>query len=138
VKDSEIEARVHLPHYWAVFFHDGRGPIKSKGKKLIYFANPANDPRLAGGYPITRSDIKTLSQKDYEDGLQRNKELRDTGQVYMYVLDAVGPSVGNPFFEEGMKGFAAEVDQIVLEELGRTSKTFIDATKESMTIVIEI
>lgn len=136
--DSQTEARVHIPHYWAVFYHDGRGPIVAKGKKLIFFANPKNDPRLVGGFPIKRSDIKHLSEDEYLDGLEKNKALRGTGQVYMHVLESVGPSPAHPFFDQGMVGFIRVVNEIVQEEIGRTVQTFLDATNEKKTIVIQL
>lgn len=135
---SQTEARIHIPHYWAVFYHDGRGSIVAKGKKLIYFANPADDPRLSGGFPVTRGDIRHLSKAEYDAGLKKNSELRGTGRVHMYVLDSVGPMQGTHFFDEGMKGFVDVVNRIVKKEIGRAVQTFIDGTSETKTIVIEL
>lgn len=136
--DSDIIGRIHLPHYWAIFVHDGRGPIRAKGKKLVYFANPANDPRLEGGYPITRSDIKHLTREQYREGLERNRELRGTGQVYMYVVDSVGPAVGTHFFDKGMLGFETVVNRIVKEELDRVVSEVLISEGEQKTIVIKL
>lgn len=53
---------VHIPHYWAEYYHDGSGPVTMpKGKYMVWFKNPADDPRLKGGLPVKRSDVRKLN-----------------------------------------------------------------------------
>lgn len=105
-------AELYIPHYWAVYYHDGRkgfGPITSS--KLVFFADPKDDPRLVGGHPERDFDIRTLTRDEYEHGLAVNAERRKNGQApFMFVLDRVGPAAGHPFFNQLSNGAAGRMD----------------------------
>lgn len=97
------EAKLIVPHYWAVYYHDGRGAISpTSASKLVFFDQPLeNDPRLLGAYPRRSSEIRRLTREEFEEGLQRNAERRAQGLgPFMFVVDAVGPSRPHPFFEQ--------------------------------------
>jgi len=136
--DSDIQGRIHIPQYWAVWYHDGRGPIRAKGRKLVFFANPKDDPRLAGGHPVTRGSVKHLTEKQYTAGLKRNKELKGTGLVHMFVVDFVQGAQGFHFFDRAMVGIVPIIDQIIKEEVDRVVKEIIIGTSEQKTIIIRI
>ena len=114
---------VESPFYWAVYYHDGRGPIHARpGHKLVYFRNPDDDPRIGGAsrnYPKKRSDIKRLTKAQFY------RFLRDPNSG-MVVRDSVGPSKGDPFFTRGLRTFparagrriAVEVSTFVRQNLG--------------------
>ncbi len=97
------EARLIIPHYWAVYYHDGRGSVTPQNAtKLIFFDEPLeNDPRLQGAYDVRATDIQRLTREQYEEGLERNAERREQGlPPFMFVVDAVGPSRPRPFFDQ--------------------------------------
>ena len=53
---------IHIPHYWAIYYHDGSGPITMpKGRYMVWFKDPKDDPRLKNGYPVKKSDIRRLN-----------------------------------------------------------------------------
>jgi len=97
------EAKLIVPHYWAVYYHDGRGPVSPvNARKLVFFEEPLrNDPRLQGAYDVRADDIRRLSRDEYEEGLERNAERRAAGlPPFMFVVDAVGPAAPHPFFDQ--------------------------------------
>lgn len=108
VEENQGRARLFIPHYWAVYLHDGRGPVQARGGgKLVFFDDPDDDPRLRGGYPERASDIRRLSRREYERGLEINRERRARGQrPFMYVVDSVGPAAGRPWFDRLAQGSA--------------------------------
>lgn len=116
IVDAQVgTAELYVPHYWAVYYHDGRkgfGPILAS--KLVFFANPKDDPRLASGYPERDFDIRTLTRDEYERGLEENAARRKTGQEpFMFVLDRVGPSRPRPFFDQLANNAANRASLIV-------------------------
>ena len=84
--------------YWAVYYHDGRGPIKARpGKFLVFFRDPDDDPRIRGSardYPRRAADARKLSlSKGQFNRLLRSGRLVATKRV--------GPAAAHPFFEVG-------------------------------------
>lgn len=103
VDASEGTAHLVVPHYWAVYYHDGRGAVVPRSaSKLVFFEDPLlNDPRLAGRFPERASEVRRLTREEYEEGLARNAERRVAGlPPFMFVVDAVGPSRPRPFFDQ--------------------------------------
>lgn len=105
-------AELYIPHYWALYYHDGRkgfGPITAS--KLVFFDDPRDDPRLEGGYPERDFDIRTLTRDEYEEGLRQNAERRANGEgPFMFVVDSVGPAAAHPFFDQLQNGAANRMD----------------------------
>ena len=64
IEEAKGRGKLHVPHYWALYIHDGRGPAPGGGagdKILVWFKDPANDPRYPGGiYPVRLSDRKSV------------------------------------------------------------------------------
>lgn len=99
--------KLTIPHYWAVYYHDGRGPITARrGKFLVYFQSIEDDPRVQGGrsYPERASQIRRLN-------LSRDEFTRLRKQGKLVVRRSVGPQRGRPFFAklEGFQGRAAPI-----------------------------
>lgn len=116
VRENEGAADLFVPHYWAVYYHDGRnGFAAGAGKKLVFFANKNDDPRLRGGrYPVREAQVRRLTRDQFFDGLEINRQRAERGLgPYMYVVDAVGPSKPRPFFEQLEQGAAARADRVV-------------------------
>lgn len=107
--DAVGEAVLNVPHYWAVHYHDGRGPVKARpGHKLVWFANPEEDPRLTGGYPKEKADVRRLTRAQFQNALRRNLQARRQGKAPPVIITTF--SVGTDpelFFDnnDGMRGF---------------------------------
>lgn len=135
-------AVLYLPHYWAVWVHDGRGPVAPTERTwLVWFQNPKDDPRTAGGrnYPVRVSDVVRLTQAQWEDGLAENARRRKAGQEpYMIVTKHAGP-VRFPesfaFFEAGMESFGVVVGPVVREEFDRHVKSRVPIRRESRAVL---
>jgi hypothetical protein len=104
--------RLHIPHYWARYVHDGRPAMSAAGHNsrgiFIWYKNPKQDPRDKGGYPIRRGTRRKLTA----DELKRDKAA---GKVI--IAKQVGPQKGDPFFSTGpgggMAGFERQVAELV-------------------------
>ena len=85
---------VHIPHYWAEYYHDGSGPVSMpKGRYMVWFRNPKDDPRLKGGYPVKSTDVKRLK-------LTREQFTRYIKEGKLIVRQHVGRRKG-AFFTRG-------------------------------------
>lgn len=88
---------VHIPHYWATYYHDGSGPVTMpKGKYMVWFRNPKDDPRLKGGFPVTRSQIKKLDLSK-----ERFTQLVKDGKII--IRQSVGRRQGKFFTREAYR-----------------------------------
>lgn len=121
VDESKQRADLFIPHYWAVWYHDGRGVVRPKtARKLVFFDNANDDPRLRNGRPVKESQVKRLTRAQYQEGLRRNRERAQRGgRPFMYVVDSVGPSRPRPFFDRLAEGAARRADQDVLRTFER-------------------
>lgn len=100
-------AVVGVPHYWAVYYHDGRGPVRARNARfLVYFKDPAQDPRILGGYPVREGEVKRLTAAQFRRAVELDQVI---------VTRAVGPAEGNPFFTEGLKNFPVQADRVGLD-----------------------
>lgn len=99
---TDKQAVLFIPHYWAIYVHDGRGAVTPKDAVwLVWFADPQDDPRIRGGYPVRGSDVRRLTKAQWLDGLRRNQENELEGlDPYMIVRQYSGPARGTPFFEK--------------------------------------
>lgn len=136
---TDSRGLIRVPHYWARFIHDGRGPSPSAsgtGKILVWFRDPKDDPRYPGGmYPIRRSDIKRLTRGQFRKWSRINQKIinayrRSTGKRILTAADyramnlpmiiaknspgSRGRVIGVPFFSNapggGMFGFRKEMN----------------------------
>jgi hypothetical protein len=111
IQDAPLKGRVFVPHYWAVYFHEGRGGVPrkalKKGRFLVWYKNPRLDPRNAGGYPVRASEQRrlNLSKKEF-------RRLRKAGQII--VTKSSGPAIGAPFLDRCLT--VEETDRIAKEE----------------------
>ena len=92
---------LNVPHYWAQFFHDGRGVVNARpGHKLVFYKNPAEDPRLAGGYPVRLSDVRKLTRDEFYRDLRAGK---------LIVAERVGPAGPNEFMGDALTVRASQI-----------------------------
>jgi hypothetical protein len=121
--------RLSVPHYWAKWFHDGRGAMTARaGHKLVYYKNPANDPRIQGGHPVTLSQRIKLTKFEF---------YRDWSAGLLVVVDDVGPAEGKPFMGEELTrklepllrtGTKAILQKLTREELGANFRVKVTST----------
>ena len=71
-------AIVYSLYYWARFVNDGRRPVS--GKRMIFFRDPEDDPRISDDYPRTRNHIRKLTKREFLAG-QRKGLLVETLSV---------------------------------------------------------
>jgi len=121
INESEERADLFIPHYWAVYYHDGRGPVRPvNARKLVFFDDPRDDPRLRNGRPVRESEVQRLTKEQYLEGLRRNADRAVRGlRPFMYVVDSVGPAAPRPFFTELEAGAAQRADDVVLRVFER-------------------
>ncbi len=107
-------ATLLVPHYWAVFYHDGRGGFEApSGRFLVFFEDPADDPRLEGGRPERLSQVRRLTREEFHAGLEENQTRAELGgPPFMRVVRAVGPAPAHPFFDQLAVGAAERMTQI--------------------------
>jgi len=129
VQESQQRARLFIPHYWAIYYHDGRGVVSPRSaRKLVFFDNPREDPRNRGGARAERaSRERRLTRAEYQRGLEINAERRARGQrPFMFVVDAVGPSRPRPFFDELAVGATRRSGPLAAREFDRHIQRLVD------------
>lgn len=111
VVDAEIR-NLYVPHYWAVYLHDGRSrPIRPRTAKfLVWYPDFRQDPRRPnGGYPERYAQVRRLTREEF---------IRDKAAGKLVFSEVVTkPVPPSPFFgngpAQGMAGFLDEVRTIV-------------------------
>ena len=137
---GEDDGALYIPHYWATYLHDGRGPVHRKtAPYIIYFADIRDDPRVDGGrnYPVRASQIKKLTPSQYRAGLAKNRRNAELGlPPHMYVLKdhrgrprPAGPAEGTRWFER-KQGVAAKVNPRARRALFRYFTNTVDPLME--------
>jgi hypothetical protein len=121
-EDTPTSGGVYIPHYWAVYLHDGHGRVYPKGGKfLVWFRDSKDDPRLPSGYtPERYAQTQHLTRAAFERGLADNKRARELGMPEpMIVRKSSGPAPSTDFFsnEKGFKGFSRNVNDALNGEV---------------------
>ena len=116
IVDGPGLSRIYIPHFWALYVHDGRQrPIYPiNGRFLVWFKNHRDDPRLPGGeYPIRANDVRSLTKEEFKEAKSKNEII-----VAKSVKKTVAPSY---FFlnSVGMKGFEERVNNKVKIEMDK-------------------
>ena len=100
-----------IPHYWAVYVHDGRRGFSKPGGFLIYYRNPAQDPRFNGRQTPERArDVRPLTPREFREAKRLNRVAKKRRRRPPVIITrAVGPVRRGPtnFFENnaGMASF---------------------------------
>lgn len=105
---SEVRAFVQIPHYWAIYVHDGRGPFSMPaGRVMCWFRDPKNDPRLREGHsPVRAADIRRLTKEEFRFWVQKNREAVKAGtEPPMIITRRIRRGTRpTPFFDNGLGG----------------------------------
>jgi len=97
------KAVLGVPHYWAVYYHDGTGAFgPSNATYLVYFTNAlTDDPRLGGKYPIRLEEWRPLTKEEFQIGLEINRAFGFAfSGPFMIVSRWQSAREGDPFFED--------------------------------------
>jgi hypothetical protein len=127
----ETKGYIQIPHYWALYVHDGRQPFSMPaGRYLVWFRDPADDPRLPNGVsPVRAKDLRHLSAEEYSFWLDQNRQaVKDGREPPMIVTRRIRkPTPPTHFFENnaGMKGFAEFAEKAVAEDVQEYLRTEI-------------
>ena len=145
-EDPENDQKYALvvPHFWAAYIHDGRGPVRpDTAKVLVWFRNPNDDPRLKAGLsPVRASGVRKLTKAQFQEWSAVNRGIiqrykKRTGRkilttaelqslklpmiVARYSPGTFRPSKVYPFFSNeaggGMQGFVNEAGRTVSREV---------------------
>ena len=116
---AQARGRLNVPHYWAVYYHEGRRVIRPvSASVLVWFRNPNNDPRLKGGKsPVYKSDVRRLTKAQFQFWSNENRKARRRGAPVPMVVSKRSPIagrpsfLGNPFFSDKPAGGLAGLDQ---------------------------
>jgi hypothetical protein len=117
LQDTPTRAFIQIPHYWALYVHDGRAPFSAPpGRLLVWFRDPKDDPRLSGGIsPVRANQLRQLTPSQFYFWLTQNAIARAEGRdPPMIVTRHVRKRTpGAHFFENdgGMRGFAEAVSE---------------------------
>ncbi len=128
---------IGVPHYWAVYYHDGRTPAHAPpGKFLIWFPNPQDDPRHGGQFPVRASEIQRLNLPA--------EELRNLIETGVAVVARVSPRSlqnvkGKKFFDRGLRNFFAKGNEKAPLEFSRYMKEDLDLVRfETHTLTVKL
>lgn len=131
--------QMYLPHYWAIYIHEGRGPVTPKEKLyLVWFRNPKDDPRIRKTYGVKRPP-RSLKPSEWKFWNGENAKAKRAGQpVPMIVTQFAGESrsyrAGGRFpsrfwgNEAGMRGFIPLGRRMVKDNVSKTITENIKAT----------
>lgn len=123
-----IRADLTIPHYWAVYVHDGRRPFR-KGRYMVWWRNPKLDPRLRDGRTPKRArDLRRLSRDQFlAAAALRQQWIKQGGDPYdapvIITKEVRKATPPNPFFENGsgggMAGFRSVAGRLAQNEFSR-------------------
>lgn len=137
VRQSHFRAYLIIPHYWAIYIHDGRGPFgPRRAKALVWFTDPSLDPRLRPRYPVRYRDVKRLTKAQYYAGLQANARLRASGLGPVMIVRRFQPKplAPTPFFSKGMKPFETRARKKIQSRFQRLVDAIVAPTQEEDTV----
>lgn len=102
----------HIPHYWSVFVNDGHGVIRPrKANRLVWFKNPAKDPRFPGRVtPARFNRIGRLSRRQF-------LFHKRAGNIVIAKSSRAVEGVGFYDNEAGMRGFVTRANAVANREV---------------------
>lgn len=107
---AEGKALLITPYYWAYYVHEGRGP--SKGN-IIYYLNSRHDPRVKGGFPVTKAEAvaRRFTQEEFVDEMIKDNSRAARGLPRrMVVTEYVRETKPRHFFNDAMLSFVPPAD----------------------------
>lgn len=118
---DDQKAALVIPHYWAIYVHDGRkAPVRAtNGAFLIWWRDPRKDPRLSQNrYPERATELRHLTPREFRDAQRQNEEARQAGRPLPVIITRTvrKSTPGTRFFDNGprggMFGFVDEANRV--------------------------
>lgn len=132
IQETPDAVYLGVPHYWAPYYHDGRGTVRPRGSRrvLVWFRDPLrNDPRLKGRFPVYKTELKRLTKEQFQAGLRANK-LNPGNPVMIVALESPrggGFARSNPFFDRAFDKLLRPREESQMASLAETQLTnFMD------------
>ena len=123
---------IGVPHYWAVYYHDGTDGFGPTGGRrfLVWFPRNAldNDPRLGGQWPIRYSDWRRLTKEEFKLIVEINREVYgrfSSPEFAMITRGPIGPRAGTKFFEKGLTGSAQQVAPVINRKFSQLVRSYV-------------
>jgi hypothetical protein len=134
ISAEEAGGKLNVPHYWAIYYHEGRQVIRPvSASMLVWFRNPNNDPRLKGGLsPVYRSDIRKLTKAEFQFWSEENRRARKRGAPVPMIVVKRSPRSGqpswkgNPFFSDKPGGGLAGLPDAVIDISRREAYSHVE------------
>ena len=132
VSDTELKLRV--PHFWAIYVHDGRkAPVYPQHSAfMIWWKDPRQDPRLNGGVtPERASSLRHLTTQQFRDAMRLFREAQESGAESPVVITPIvrRSTPPSPFFSNeaggGMHGFVTRANRVGLPEFRSFALTLL-------------
>lgn len=120
---KNVRVFLTLPFHWAIYYHDGRGPVRARpGKWLAFYRDPNDDPRTSHGrlHPRRPEERRRLTRAEFK---------RDLASGKLIATKFVGPAAPHPFFTEGMAGLRAKADALAVRETDRYVRETLSADR---------
>lgn len=116
------EVQLQIPHFWAVYVHDGReAPVRPQvATFMIWWENPREDPRLrpTGVTPQRASQIRHLTADEFREALATFRSYTAAGFKSPVIVrrHVTKPTPPSPFFSNevggGMHGFVKKANEV--------------------------
>lgn len=108
-------------YYWARFVNDGRKAIRNK--LMIFYLDPAEDPRNALDYPHRRAELRPLTRK----------ELRDDREKIVVTYD-VDKAPAQKFLQEGIAQTRKDVPAALREFVAGDVRRLLRRSRNKITV----
>lgn len=125
-KITSLRGFLGIPHYWAVYRHDGRlrVPVFPRlASFMVWFRSPKDDPRLGGKFPERAADVRRLTSEEFRYWMERNRDAYEVGAPPPMIVTPVvyKPTRPTDFFLNdgggGMSGFQDKIHADLLPEI---------------------
>lgn len=111
---------IRSPYHWAAILDEGRGPsVAEKGKVLVWFRRPQDDPRLRYGYTRRRGRRPKLSRSDFKKWVAINNRLPEGVPKPMIISRYAKGTNPTDFTQKGHPQLRKETIRIFREEIRR-------------------
>lgn len=123
-----LDGILMIPHYWAVYAHDGRQSFETEGF-MVWWQNPRLDPRLrgfGGQTPPRRALLRRLTRAEFRRALEvRERHIALTGTAYgspVVITQRIGRATrAAKFFDNqgGMQGTMEDAHRVAQPQVSK-------------------
>lgn len=129
-------AELEIPHYWAVYVHDGRGlvrPRRPNVRWLAFYRNPDQDPRRP------KQTVRAAQIRPLTEVISRQRFISDARRGKIIFSQKVKATQGVPFFSRGLHAFnRTEAPAIILDEVSEFVCRIAAQEEETRTVRVRM